>query len=205
MAALMVLFKHCVGNVSCIKMDECLLSGPENFVDVDECEDHMGAYLVFDTVRRVFCRSGKAHSAKRNAAPRTFGVRRKEHEDDALNSPEKSNFHSSYPHKNTRCDTGDAVRGYFNDLNFKAALGWKHNVGPTGSKILASSISGGGLFVWDAATLNRLGSTKSCSEVKQVQMDLVAYLIESTYDIALERSKNVSASAGWERFLLEFA
>jgi len=205
MAALMVLFKHCVGNVSCIKLDECLLSGPENFADLDDCEDSMGAYLVFDMVRRVFCRSGKAHSAKRDAAPRTFGVRRTEHKEDALNNPEKSNFHSSYPHKNARRDTGEAIRGYFDDLNFKAALGWKHRVGPSGAKILTSSISNGGLFVWDDATMNRLGSTKSRLQVKEVQMDLVAYLIESTYDIALEKSKNVSASAGWERFLLEFA
>ena len=122
-----------------------------------------------------------------------------------MNSPEKSNFHSSYPRKNARRDTGDAIRGYFNDLNFKAALGWKHNIGPTGRKILTSSASDGGLFVWDAATLNRLSSTKSHSEMSQVQMDLVAYLIESTYDVSLERNKNVSASAGWEKFLLEFA
>ena len=136
MAALMVLFKHTVGDVSVVKLDECLLSGPGDFANVDDCEDHMGAYLVYDIVRRVFVRSGKAHSAKRSREPRTLGVRRKEHADKALKEPEENNFNSCYPDKNCTRDLGDARRGYFQDLVFKAALGWRHRIGSDGSKRL---------------------------------------------------------------------
>ena len=35
-AALMVLFKHAVGDVSVVKLGGCLLSCPDSFVDVDD-------------------------------------------------------------------------------------------------------------------------------------------------------------------------
>jgi hypothetical protein len=90
-------------------------------------------------MERVFCRSGKAHSSKRTGERRTFGVRRKEHEKDAKDNPEKSRFHGSYPHKDAAQDTGCARRGYFHNLRFKAALGWKMRlVGNDDAKVLAS-------------------------------------------------------------------
>ena len=76
---------------------------------------------------------------------------------------------------------------------------------PSWPKTLTLAIRDGGLFIWDDATLNKVTSKRSLTEAKELQMDLVAYLIASTYDIALEKSNNVPESAGWEKFLLEFA
>lgn len=165
----------------------------------------MGGYLVYEIMERIFCRSGKVHSAKRDGNPRTFGVRRDEHAESALSNPRGSRFHGSYADKSVTGLTGYKRLGHFQNLRFVAALGWGRTPGTEAVKALTQPIEKGGLFVWDQATMNRIHSKKRRPEVKAVQMDLVSYLIESAYDVALSSGKNVSSNPGWEKFLLEFA
>ena len=158
----------------------------------------MGAYLYHDPVALdAFIRSG---SACNEAGDATMAARNSKHAQvagsQALEAL-RSEFYKRYPKKDGG-HSNDKVRyGYFDDLVQYVAMGFAKEKG-VGNITKEED----GIFVWSDRTIKMLEKTKMNGySMESKKLVLVAYLFEIYYDLLIAPSKNISKSAGLERFI----
>mmetsp|Transcript_39644 Transcript_39644/g.58855 ORF Transcript_39644/g.58855 Transcript_39644/m.58855 type:complete len:146 (-) Transcript_39644:15-452(-) len=57
-----------------------------------------------------------------------------------------------------------------------------------------------GLFVWSKDTIEFLKSRRGQTSLKDMQLHMVAYMLELSYDLLLATGNNVSTQPGYEKF-----
>ena len=200
MAAAMMLTGHVLGHLETNNISEKLLDlpfgDPSAFSDMagvaPELLDLEGCYLYFDGVKKKWVRSGKTSGLGKAA---TFRGRGEQHVKNSrsLDQMKMHDFYRIYPAEGVRNLGG--VGGHFGFLKMYCAMAFdrKEDVAPLCSEGESSS-----LFVWSREALARLA--KEDGNLRNRQLDAVAYLWELCYDLVLAASDNVSQSPGFESF-----
>ena len=158
----------------------------------------MGAYLYHDSVTYdTFIRSG---SACNEAGDATMAARDKKHAQMAASlvaEAIRSEFYRRYPKKDGGHGNDKLRYGYFDHLVQYVAMGFNKEKG-----VENITKGEGGVFVWSDRTIKMLEKTKMNGySMESKKLVLVAYLFEIYYDLLIDPSKNVSKSAGLERFI----
>ena len=191
-AAYMILFDHIKGDISCLNEMSCLLStSTHNFLMCTNEEANLqGCYLYFDSNDLVFVRSGKVTG-------RGFSKRHEEHFKSALaaDNPTNSTFYDSYPSKRSVRATSPAKDGYFEYSQQFVAAGFDSTAATT----FAKDFDAGGLFLYSEEERKLISQTKFYGREGDAKYsEMVAYLFEIAYDIAISPRHNKSDSPGFE-------
>jgi len=191
-AAYMVYFNHIVMDIRCLDGSDCLLANPNNdcFVVVSaQTSPLFGCYLHFDGNRGVWIRSGSA------TGEGGFGKRLGTHEKRAKadRNDDDSQFYRLFPHSDSVRANSRATGGIFQYLTpFIAAYF-------TNDAASRTDFSNSGLFLYTNEEKRRISSVNfsgKSGEKKYLQM--IAYLFELGYDLAISPRCNVSKSPGFE-------
>ena len=136
-------------------------------------------------------RSGKSCGVKCN-----FGDRHKQHRKGSLLLEEKlSKFYLSYPCKSTN-HVGSIRRGWFQDVHQYVGMGFNRQ-DQQAMKVICDEQQG--LFEWKPHIYACLAQcTWRHQEMRNKQLNMVAYLLELFYDLCLSPLDNVSESPGFE-------
>ncbi len=190
----MVLSKHLKIELKCLRKTSCLLGCNLNrfipCLSFPRCE---GAYLYFDFNRGVVVRSGKV-------VRRGFQARHDKHFAASKKEKSSSHFYFMYPStEGKRKDKRDKL-GSFEHLTQVIAAGFD----PTSEAAMQENKDNkeGGLLImskndqfWIAFCLK-----KDLTAVQKNQ-EVIAYLFEFMYDLALSPENNVSQSPVFESIL----
>ena len=147
--------------------------------------------LLRPNQRQVDKRSGKTSGAS-NAS---FSVRGKKHSSNAKTIQEmrKLQFYRKYPAKGVENLGGR--KGWFDNLDMHCGMAFDRT---EDLSILCPSEPDDKLFVWSRAAIAELN--KKSKPLQILQLDMLAYLWELTYDLLLSKDDNVSESPGFESF-----
>ena len=183
----------------------CLLTTQiHNFHEVlGRYELYEGCYLyVFKNGEDLeIVRSGKVASGH---TKRNFAGRDKEHGDDAMLEKKSthSKFHLTYPQKQASF-LPKSLRGHFDDLTQYVGLAFDPDNSDAVDAICNTSEDG--IFEWPEEMLTHLKADSwNAISLKKKQLNMVSFLWELFYDLALAPGSNVSQSPGFERYLLDF-
>lgn len=205
-AALMILSKHVVSRLECVKEDEGLLvRSTNNFFQAARFPRRDGAYLQYDNERVDYIRSGSRgggydkSQVNGDISNRGFSGRMSEHHAGAKATKATSNYYRLYPTMDSpRADSRDK-RGFYEDLSHLIALGFD----PTSEEAMAldKDWKNGGLFIYSEADRKYVSKTFKDSSVIQKFHSFGCYHLEFGYDLAICRRLNVSKNPGYERVL----
>ena len=193
-AAAMILSKHLKLDLQCLGESECLLSSNANqFIPCLAFPRREGAYLYFDINRGVFIRSGKV-------VRRGFKSRHDEHLAASKEEKSSSHFYFMYPSKEGKRKEKRNKLGCFEHLTQIIGAGFDPASEP--AMHVGKNYKEGGLLIMSKDDQQRI---KSClkKELKAVQkfQEVIAYLFEFGYDLALSPENNVSRSPGFESII----
>ena len=193
-AATMILSKHLKLDLNCLGESECLLSSNANqFIPCLAFPRREGAYLYFDVNRGVFIRSGKV-------VRRGFQLRHDEHLAASKEEKSSSHFYFMYPSKEGKRKEKRDKLGCFEHLIQIIGAGFDPASEP--AMQVNKNYNEGGLLIMSKDDHCRI---KSClkKELTVVQkfQEVIAYLFEFGYDLALSPVNNVSRSPGFESIL----
>ena len=193
-AAAMILSKHLKLDLQCLGESECLLSSNANqFIPCLAFPRREGAYLYFDINRGVFIRSGKV-------VRRGFKSRHDEHLAASKEEKSSSHFYFMYPSKEGKRKEKRDKLGCFEHLTQIIGAGFDPASEP--AMHVGKNYKEGGLLIMSKDDQQRI---KSClkKELKAVQkfQEVIAYLFEFGYDLALSPENNVSRSPGFESII----
>jgi len=222
-AAYMVLLNHIKRDISRIRETKCLLAPPNSITATPASETpippstaapltrgysaaanflfctnsearRQGCYLHFNVNGGEWIRSGKVTGPNRD-----FEVRNVEHERRAKSdrNDDDSDFYDRYPHSTSKRADDDGADGLFEDLVQYVGASFD----PTNEvmAICQKDYGDGGIFFYTeeerelVRNVNFRGRTKD-----EGFMEMVGYLFELGYDVALDRRANVSLSPGFE-------
>ena len=150
----------------------------------------------------VITRSGKSVSGAAGSK-RSFDVRHTEHAKDALLDKKSghSKFHRTYPRKEAPF-MPTCKRGNFENLTQYVGMAWDPSDLNAVHAICDETENG--IFEWPEAVLANLRADKwNNMNMQQKQLNMVGYLLEIFYDMALAPGDNVSENPGFERYLLD--
>jgi hypothetical protein len=193
-AATMVLSNHLKLYLKCLSELSCLLACHSNhFIPCDAFPRREGAYLYYDINRGVFVRSGKV-------VRRGFGARHSKHLAASKEEKSSSHFYFMYPSfEGKRQEKRDKL-GSFERLTQVIAAGFD----PTSehAKLVDKDYNAGGLLIMCKDDEHRIRSClkKELTSVQKFQ-EVIAYLFEFGYNLALSPENNVSRSPGFESIL----
>ena len=194
MAALMCLFDHVKDDLLCLDNNATLLADKYSFVMVggDE-QEKQGTYLYYDLNDGKLIRSGKVTG-------RAYTIRHQEHYKRAATKRCTSKFYRRYPSKSVHPNNVSTTRkGWFENLQQLVALGWRLEDADTMQKVTIE-YKNGGLFLYtneENKNINALNMRGLETEIRK-RNDVVAYLIEITYDLCISPIYNVSKNPGFE-------
>jgi hypothetical protein len=156
-----------------------------------------GCYIYWDKGNLCWRRSGKVNTKSGNVTTRGFGIRGKEHKENAKNSNSTSKFYRTFPSVEAQVPDNQLQLGFFEDLEQYCALGFCREHESHRSLYQKSS---DGIFIWSDEMLHRIGGVnfRGAKVLADKQLHMVGYLIELCYDLALSSEQNVSESAGCE-------
>ena len=163
------------------------------------CNDNLppplqGTYLYFDTKSEEWKRSGKVTG-------RGFLERDREHFNNARATltPNNSTFYAGYPSVESPRAGGAATEGLWEDLQMYVAAGFE----PTADNlaIFGKDYHDGGLLVMTDSEqeMIRKLNLRGRSDAEKFA-DVVAYVMELAYDLAIGERSNMSDSPGFEAF-----
>ena len=191
--AIMIIMQHLNEKLR-YSMECCLLKRNSDFDKIEEnkiCEKE-GCYLFKVSETNEYIRSGKVIG-------RTFKDRFKEHKDSATAGESGSNysqFYTKYPSEN--CESKDYKQeiGYFEDLDMVCALGFSRN--NASNELLCEKENG--IFLWNEKIETNVNNVKfrNAKTLNEKKLNMIGYLLEIFYDVALKESSNVSTSPGFE-------
>ena len=193
-AATIILSKHLKLDLKCLGESECLLSSNSNqFIPCLAFPRREGAYLYFDVNRGVFIRSGEV-------VRRGFQSRHDEHLAASKEEKSSSHFYFMYPSKEGKRKEKREKLGFFKHLTQIIGAGFDPASEP--AMHVGKNYKEGGLLIMSKDDQQRI---KSClkKELKAVQkfQEVIAYLFEFGYDLALSPENNVSRSPGFESII----
>ena len=213
-AAYMVLLDHVKKDISCISHSKCLLAKPNggslvthgsstssNFLLCTNTEAlRQGCYLYYDTNEDEWIRSGKVTGPDRHFLARHLEHTKRAEDDKNIDD---SDFYDRYPSLKSRRANSIAVDGNFENLRqfVGAAFSWTGDV----KDMFQKDYGNGGIFGYtkeDMDNIQRVNFRGRSNEEKFIEM--VGYLFELGYELALSRKYNVSQSPGFEGCGLRF-
>ena len=179
---------RCKRNVVAIKYISCFAEGDKS--------KKQGAYLYFDRNNCTWIRSGKVTG-------RGFSVRHAEHQKKAAAKKTASRFYLRYPTKSSARCKSSSRKGYFDNLTQYVALGFDIDLNNERGETLTIDMSENGIFSFDENKKKRIDVLKfrGRNTTTQKRVDVIAYLIELCYDIAISPANNVSQNPGFESCL----
>jgi hypothetical protein len=205
----MVLAGHITDDLECYtNRSTCLLLNPllrssTAFLEInmDDC-CHEGCYMYFDTKNSSWIRSGKSVGRK-------FPERHREHQKKSMLSTADdlgSKFYHSYPSREAgKLAGGMHLLAYSDQLQLYCGLGFDRSNATDADQNLTSHGKDRSLFVWPSRDLRKLKSVNfrgvPAGNLEKRQRNMVGYMCELAYDLAIPPSKNVSASPGFEMVL----
>ncbi|KAL7536826.1 LOW QUALITY PROTEIN: hypothetical protein ACHAXR_007426 [Thalassiosira sp. AJA248-18] len=193
MAAAMCLFGHVVDDIDMHRLDERLLNLPMQQMfkivtgDLSALE---GCYLYYDNLKHKWIRSGKSSGDGKDAC---FLGRGKKHNDNARSKDQMRvhRFYRDYPARGV--ENLGAPEGHFENLVMYCGMAYDKKCDV---KALCSDAVNDGLFVWSLESISEM--KRKGGDLKEHQLDAVAYLWEICYDLLLAKGENVSKSPGFE-------
>jgi hypothetical protein len=193
-AAYMVLVGHVKSDLSCIDETMALLTPNINsFLLSSSFPQQEGAYLYFDSNLGAFVRSGKVTG-------RGFLVRHDEHEKKSRERNASSNFYFLYPSREILSQITRRKQGVFQSLVQYIAAGF--NPHSTEALAVDKNYQSGGIMILDDDDVENIKSSmKQQPHVIKKFHAYLAYLVELTYDLAIQPSMNVSGNPGFESFI----
>ena len=161
---------------------------------LQECHSSQhGAYIIKDRETGIALRAGSA--SNKLGHPNKKGRERgriNSHHDDSLRRT-NSMFYTYYPHKDSPHKTNGVRRGYFQDLDFIAAIRFKDE----------DKADVQNLFHWTEEVLRFLDERKpKGKQLLQKKHRLVCYLFETTLQLCLSPVDNISSNPGCETFAM---
>ena len=193
MAALMILFGHIKEEIDCLGDNSTLLKSAEYFIPAENEQSKLqGAYLHFDKNDEKWIRSGKVTG-------RGFDMRNKEHMKCANEKYPTQSFYVRYPAKSSICATSSGKIGFLDNLCQYIALGFEVGNDYVGEKI-AQVIDKGGIFLFSESEKKKIDDSKKAGRNTTMlkRIDMIAYLIELAYDLAISPIDNLLESQGFE-------
>ena len=188
---------HAKRNISCLDESECLLFNQTKFLLCSNNESTLfGCYLFFDENNNIWIRSGKATGVG--------GIvgRLAEHKSRAKSNwnEDESRFYHVYPSVvSSRSENrGTSMEGNFKDLVAMIAVGFDGSDDGLAT-LFSKDYHNDGIFFYtqdELASVRRTNFRGKDSNKKF--MEMIAYLFELGYDLALARLHNVSDSPGFE-------
>ncbi len=193
-ASVMLLLNHLKMELKCLGEHACLLAVNTNqFIPSGVFPNREGAYLYFDGNRGVFVRSGKV-------VRQGFKEQGKEHLACAKEEKSLSHFYFLYPLMYGKSRDKRDKLGCFEHLTQVIAAGFDPSSEP--AKILDKNHTSGGLLIMNSEDQCCIKSSlKKDSTSVQKHQEIIAYLFEFGYDLAISPEKNVSRSPGFETVL----
>ncbi len=193
-AATMILSKHLKLDLKCLGEAECLLSSNANqFIPCLTFPRQEGAYLYFDFNRGVFIRSGKVVRCG-------FQARHDKHLAASKEEKSSSHFYFMYPLKEGKRKEKRDKLGCFEHLTQIIGAGFNPVSKP--AMQVNKNYNEGGLLIMSKDDERRI---KSCLKKEFIAVqkfqEVIAYLFEFGYDLALSPENNVSRSPRFESIL----
>lgn len=201
-AAIMTIFKHTKDNLSCLDETKTLLTTVDRFLMVtNSVASHQGVYLYYDTNDHVWIRSGKVTGLQMNNK-RGFLARHDEHRKKAEAprlTTRTSRFYISYPSSTNPRVKSKAKKGIFEDLRQYVGCGFN----PQDESILDTLTrdeGDGGVFLFDDTDKENINKVhfRGLNTFREKDVEMVAYLLELAYDLAIAPRDNISSSPGFE-------
>ena len=197
-AAIMLLLGHVKEDYECFDRTYTLLDDESCFIAIEgsEIEMNEGTYLYFDRNNKEWIRSGKVTS-------RSFLDRHREHEKRATATmvvKSVSRFYKLYLGRDTEQAKRSKVRrGLWENLALFCAVAIDRN-DEEKRDIITMDYERGGLFVYNDNEMKRIKNMNSRSNKSEQEkrVELISYLFELAYDLAISDQHNVSESAGFE-------
>ena len=197
-AAIMMILGHIKEDFECFDEMFTLLDDESCFqvVEGSAIESNEGTYLYFDKNNKIWIRSGKVSS-------RSFLVRHSEHEKRAKAKAvvkSASRLYKLYPSRTTeRARMSFIRRGLWENLGLFAAIAIDQNDHEK-RELITRDYDEGGLFIYNKSEANKIISLKSRSHKSEEEkrIEVIAYLFELAYDLAISYHDNVSESMGFE-------
>ena len=153
-----------------------------------------GAYLYFDNNDEKWIRSGKTTG-------NPFSFRNEAHAKSAEKEILTTTFYRRYPSRDRTTDTTSSSgrKGYFENLVQYAALGFEIGNQEV-EKFLTNTEKGESMFLFSKEEVEKINNMKKRGantwELKCI--DMIAYLIELVFDVAILPLDNVSENPGFE-------
>ena len=196
MAALMVLFNHVKDDISSLYDNVTLLNTPIFFVKVAGNESNkQGAYLHCDNNDDCWVRSGKVTG-------RGLKVRNDEHLKKAKAKQSASKFYLRYPTKCRARSNSTRRKGLFDNLTQFVAVGFVVANDKFDRKV-SLEYEQDGIFLFNESEKTRINASnkadRNMTALKRI--DMIAYLIDIAYNIAISPVHNVSDNLGFELYL----
>jgi len=207
-AAYMILFKHTKMDISVFGESKCLLAKPTGnsyLLCSNEEGGLVGAYLSYDANEEEWVRAGKATAAGKGNKCGGMKGRWHDHEKrhKAHDNVDDSQYYDLYPSKESIRSKNPMKAGLFENLQQFVAAGFAPN-DATAAQFEKDYASGGLFFYTSDEKASVLRTNFSGKLGNQKFSEMVAYLFELGYDLALSRSHNVSESPGLEGCGLRF-
>ena len=187
-AAYMIIADHIITDISCIDESSCIIKPPMSnsfLLCANEELAHLGCYLHYDTNKYVWIRSGSAAGAG------GFGQRLDQHTKraESNSNPDNSQFYDNYPSMKSVRSTSRGKRGMFEHLNPYIGASFT-NIPPEVVKCL---------LIHDNDDADWISNLKlNGKQLNEKYHQMIAYLFELGYDLAISRIHNVSNSPGFE-------
>ena len=149
------------------------------------------------------CRNAGREPPKKSARGRNGHGRHTEHAKDALLDKKSghSKFHRTYPRKEAPF-MPTCKRGNFENLTQYVGMAWDPS--DLNAVHAICDTTENGIFEWPEEVLANLRADRwNNMNMQQKQLNMVGYLLEIFYDMALAPGDNVSENPGFERYLLD--
>ena len=161
----------------------------------EEEKHKQGAYLYFDTNNDSWIRSGKVTG-------RGFSIRHREHQKRAASKRTVSRFYLRYPSKTSARKKSSRRKGHFENLRQYIALGFEVGNEDVG-RMVTAGFDEGGIFSFEDNEKKNIDAQKRSGRGTTMlkKIDMIAYLVELAYDLAISPVDNVSQNPGFESCL----
>ena len=190
----MVLFDHLKKRIQGQDASKCLLRNPEHgnkFLEAaNGIQRHFGCYLHHDPLIEATIRSGS--SAGEGGFEKRLDTHLKKAKSERIE--DGSRLYGTYPSKHS-VRARDDESTYEDLMVFIAA---SFNPVTLSTDALSTDYNDGGLFIYTKEEKEWIGTLFSERTLEQKYMQMVAYLFELGYDLAIGRTDNISDSPGFE-------
>lgn len=194
-AAYMVWANHLKKDISCLSQTKCLLAkAGDNFLCCTNIDaTHLGCYLHYNTNEEMWVRSGSA------TGEGGFAKRLMQHEKRAKDhrNDDESRFYDLFPHSDSNRSSNPHKDGLFEYLT--PYIGASFSRDAATPVAFSTDYGDGGIFFYTEEEKGRVSRANfSGKNGEQKFKQMVAYLFELGYDLALSFRHNVSKSPGFE-------